>query len=327
MELLNVKDLTLSFCENGERQQVVEHVSFGVQQGEILGIVGESGSGKSMVVHCIMGLRKRDQVIDSGSVTFDGKELFSLTAEEMRGLQGQDMSIVFQEPMTTLNPVMKIGPQVEESLFIHQKELSAAERKARAIRAMKDVELPNAEELYNSYPHELSGGMRQRVMIASAIICNPKLLICDEPTTALDVTIQAQILDLINELKEKLGTSVMMITHDLGVIAEVADDVMVMYAGKVVEYGSADDIFESPKHPYTVGLMNCIPKLTDEDHTHLAVIKGMVPSFDQMPKGCAFCPRCAEARDICRERMPELTEVDGQKVRCFKYSKEWEDAR
>lgn len=219
MELLNVKDLTLSFCENGERQQVVEHVSFGVQQGEILGIVGESGSGKSMVVHCIMGLRKRDQVIDSGSVTFDGKELFSLTAEEMRGLQGQDMSIVFQEPMTSLNPVMKIGPQVEESLFIHQKELSAAERKARAIRAMKDVELPNAEELYHCYPHELSGGMRQRVMIASAIICNPKLLIADEATTALDVTIQAQILDLMRKIKKELNMSILLITHDLGVVA------------------------------------------------------------------------------------------------------------
>lgn len=162
--------------------------------------------------------------------------------------------------------------------------------------------------------------------MAIALASNPDILFADEPTTALDVTIQAQILDLINELKEKLGTSVMMITHDLGVIAEVADDVMVMYAGKVVEYGSADDIFESPKHPYTSGLMNCIPKLTDEDHTRLDVIKGMVPSFDQMPKGCAFCPRCSEAKDICRERMPELMDVNGHKVRCFKYSKEWEEA-
>ena len=199
--------------------------------------------------------------------------------------------------------------------------------KNKALKLMAEVGISEPRKRYRQYPFEFSGGMRQRIVIAIALAANPDILICDEPTTALDVTIQAQILDLINELKEKLGTSVMMITHDLGVIAEVADDVMVMYAGKVVEYGSADDIFESPKHPYTVGLMNCIPKLTDEDHTHLAVIKGMVPSFDQMPKGCAFCPRCAEARDICRERMPELTEVDGQKVRCFKYSKEWEDAR
>ena len=192
MELLNVKDLTLSFCENGNREQVVNHVSFAVQQGEILGIVGESGSGKSMVVHCVMGLHKRNQVIDSGSITFGGKELLSMTPEEVRMVQGQDMSIVFQEPMTSLNPVMKIGPQVEESLYIHHKEMSAAQRKALAIQAMKDVELPNAEELYHCYPHELSGGMRQRVMIASAIICSPRLLIADEATTALDVTIQAR---------------------------------------------------------------------------------------------------------------------------------------
>ena len=191
---------------------------------------------------------------------------------------------------------------------------------------LRKTGVPRVEHMMKEYPFQLSGGQRQRVMIAMALVCKPEILIADEPTTALDVTIQAQILDLINELKEKLGTSVMMITHDLGVIAEVADDVMVMYAGKVVEYGSADDIFESPKHPYTSGLMNCIPKLTDEDHTRLDVIKGMVPSFDQMPKGCAFCPRCSEAKDICRERMPELMDVNGHKVRCFKYSKEWEEA-
>ena len=190
---------------------------------------------------------------------------------------------------------------------------------------LKLVKIPLAEKRFNEYPHQLSGGMRQRVMIAMALSCNPKLLICDEPTTALDVTIQAQILDLINELKEKLGTSIMMITHDLGVIAEVADDVMVMYAGRVVEYGSADAIYESPKHPYTAGLMDCIPKLSDADDKRLSVIEGMVPSFDQMPKGCAFCPRCTEAKKICAEKVPELVEVDGQKVRCFKYTSEWED--
>lgn len=259
MELLNVKDLTLSFCENGERQQVVEHVSFGVQQGEILGIVGESGSGKSMVVHCIMGLRKRDQVIDSGSVTFDGKELFSLTAEEMRGLQGQDMSIVFQEPMTSLNPVMKIGPQVEESLFIHQKELSAAERKAKAIRAMKDVELPNAEELYHCYPHELSGGMRQRVMIASAIICNPKLLIADEATTALDVTIQAQIIRLLKRLNETTGMTILFISHNLRVVKEICSRAIVMKDGRIVEEGTIEEIFRAPKEDYTKNLIAAIP--------------------------------------------------------------------
>ena len=206
------------------------------------------------------------------------------------------------------------------------KDMDKNKAKERAIEMLKLVKIPLAEKRFNEYPHQLSGGMRQRVMIAMALSCNPKLLICDEPTTALDVTIQAQILDLINELKEKLGTSIMMITHDLGVIAEVADDVMVMYAGKIVEYGTADQIFETPMHPYTHGLMNCIPKLNDENETRLHVIPGMVPSPDRMPKGCAFCPRCSEAKKICEEKMPELMEVNGQKVRCFKYTSEWEGA-
>ena len=188
-----------------------------------------------------------------------------------------------------------------------------------------ESKVPAEERRFDEYPHQLSGGMRQRVMIAMALCCNPAMLICDEPTTALDVTIQAQILDLINELKEKTGTSVMMITHDLGVIAEVADDVMVMYAGKVVEHASCDQIFDKPMHPYTDGLMKCIPKLDDDDTKELSVIKGMVPSFDDMPAGCAFCPRCPQAREICRQKMPELVEAEGRKVRCFKYTKEWEE--
>ena len=263
--------------------------------------------------------------IVGGEIIYEGENLLNKSKDEMRKIRGGEIAMIFQEPMTSLNPVFTVGQQIMEALMLHT-DMDKAKAKERAIEMLKMVKIPLAEKRFNEYPHQLSGGMRQRVMIAMALSCNPKLLICDEPTTALDVTIQAQILDLINELKEKLGTSIMMITHDLGVIAEVADDVMVMYAGKIVEYGKADDIFESPKHPYTNGLMQCIPKLTDEDHTRLSVIPGMVPSFDQMPKGCAFCPRCSEAKKICEERMPELIKADGQMVRCFKYSDEWEDA-
>ena len=228
--------------------------------------------------------------------------------------------------MTSLNPVFTIGQQLIETLMLHE-DMTKKQAKERAIEMLKMVKIPLAEKRFHEYPHQLSGGMRQRVMIAMALCCNPELLICDEPTTALDVTIQAQILDLINELKEKTGTSVMMITHDLGVIAEIADDVMVMYAGKIVERATCDQIFEKPMHPYTYGLMQCIPKLDDDDTERLSVIEGMVPSFDDMPKGCAFCPRCKEAREICKQKMPELTEVEGRMVRCFKYTQEWgEDA-
>ncbi len=326
-KLLEVKNLKTYFYTDDGVVKSVDDVSFSVEKGKTLGIVGESGCGKSITSLSIMQLVETPPgKIVGGEILYQGENLLDKNKDQMRKIRGGEIAMIFQEPMTSLNPVFTVGKQIMEALMLHT-DLDKAQAKERAIEMLKLVKIPLPEKRFNEYPHQLSGGMRQRVMIAMALSCNPKLLICDEPTTALDVTIQAQILDLINELKEKLGTSVMMITHDLGVIAEVADDVMVMYAGKVVEYGSADDIFESPKHPYTVGLMNCIPKLTDDDHTHLAVIKGMVPSFDQMPKGCAFCPRCAEARDICRERMPELTEVDGQKVRCFKYSKEWEDAR
>ena len=263
------------------------------------------------------------KIVD-GEIIYEGEDLLKKNKEEMRKIRGGQIAMIFQEPMTSLNPVFTVGEQIMEALRIHT-DLDKHQAKERAIEMLKLVKIPLAEKRFNEYPHQLSGGMRQRVMIAMALSCNPKLLICDEPTTALDVTIQAQILDLINELKEKLGTSIMMITHDLGVIAEVADDVMVMYAGRVVEYGSADAIYESPKHPYTAGLMDCIPKLSDADDKRLSVIEGMVPSFDQMPKGCAFCPRCTEAKKICAEKVPELVEVDGQKVRCFKYTSEWED--
>ena len=302
-------------------------VSFFVEKGKTLGIVGESGCGKSITSLSIMGLVETPPgEIAGGEIIFEGEDLLKKNEKEMSKIRGKKIAMIFQEPMTSLNPVFTIGQQLIETLMLHE-DMTKKQAKERAIEMLKMVKIPLAEKRFHEYPHQLSGGMRQRVMIAMALCCNPELLICDEPTTALDVTIQAQILDLINELKEKTGTSVMMITHDLGVIAEIADDVMVMYAGKIVERATCDQIFEKPMHPYTYGLMQCIPKLDDDDTERLSVIEGMVPSFDDMPKGCAFCPRCKEAREICKQKMPELTEVEGRMVRCFKYTQEWgEDA-
>ena len=326
-DILQVKDLKKYYpIKGGGTVKAVDGISFSIKRGTTMGLVGESGCGKSITSLSIMQLVEIPPgKIESGEILYEGEDLLKKSKDEMRKIRGGEIAMIFQEPMTSLNPVFTVGQQIMEALTLHT-DLDKAAAKERAIEMLKLVKIPLPEKRFNEYPHQLSGGMRQRVMIAMALSCNPKLLICDEPTTALDVTIQAQILDLINELKEKLGTSIMMITHDLGVIAEVADDVMVMYAGKIVEYGDADEIFENPKHPYTHGLMGCIPKLTDEDHARLHVIDGMVPSFDDMPKGCAFCPRCTEAKDICRERMPELVDVNGQKVRCFKYTSEWEEA-
>ena len=325
--LLQVKNLKTYFFTDGGVVKSVDDVSFNVKPGKTLGVVGESGCGKSITSLSIMQLVETPpgKIVD-GQIIYNGENLLDKDKDEMRKIRGGEIAMIFQEPMTSLNPVFTVGQQIMEALMIHT-DMDKTKAKERAIEMLKLVRIPLAEKRFNEYPHQLSGGMRQRVMIAMALSCNPKLLICDEPTTALDVTIQAQILDLINELKEKLGTSIMMITHDLGVIAEVADDVMVMYAGKIVEYGTADQIFETPMHPYTHGLMNCIPKLNDDNETRLHVIPGMVPSPDRMPKGCAFCPRCSEAKKICEEKMPELIEIDGQKVRCFKYTSEWEEAK
>lgn len=323
--LLEVKDLHTSFFTESGEVKAVNGVSFTLKPGEVMGIVGESGSGKSVTAYSIMQILADTGRIVGGQVLYRGQDLAQFDRKQMAGFRGKCCSIIFQDPMTSLNPVFTVGSQIMEAIRLHTKK-TKEEAKVRAAEMLELVGVNEPERRLKQYPHELSGGMRQRVMIAMALSCNPELLICDEPTTALDVTIQAQILDLINELKDKLGTSIMMITHDLGVIAEVADDVMVMYAGKIVEYASADEIFEHPMHPYTHGLMNCIPKLTDETQ-RLQVIKGMVPSFDEMPKGCAFCPRCEEARQICREKMPDIADSgDGHQVRCFKYTKEWEES-
>lgn len=323
-KILQVKNLKTYFHTEAGLVKAVNDVSFDVEKGKTLGIVGESGCGKSMTSLSIMRLIEKPGQIEGGEILLEGKDIVKMSEDEMRKIRGKKIAMIFQEPMTSLNPVFTIGQQLIEALLLHE-NMTKKEAKERAIEMLKLVKIPLAERRFDEYPHQLSGGMRQRVMIAMALCCNPELLICDEPTTALDVTIQAQILDLINELKEKTGTSVMMITHDLGVIAEVADDVMVMYAGQVVEKASCDQIFDQPLHPYTDGLMKCIPKLDDDDTKELSVIKGMVPSFDDMPVGCAFCPRCPEAREICRCKMPDLMDVEGRKVRCFKYTKEWEE--
>ena len=301
--ILQVKNLKTYFHTEAGLVKAVNDVSFDVEKGKTLGIVGESGCGKSMTSLSIM--RK-------------------MSEDEMRKIRGKKIAMIFQEPMTSLNPVFTIGQQLIEALLLHE-NMTKKEAKERAIEMLKLVKIPLAERRFDEYPHQLSGGMRQRVMIAMALCCNPELLICDEPTTALDVTIQAQILDLLRNLKDRINSSIMLITHDLGVIAEMADYVVVMYAGRVVEKASCDQIFDQPLHPYTDGLMKCIPKLDDDDTKELSVIKGMVPSFDDMPAGCTFCPRCPEAREICRCKMPDLVDVDDRKVRCFKYTKEWEE--
>ena len=325
-KLLEVQGLKTWFHTDAGLSRAVNDVSFFVEKGKTLVIVGESGCGKSITSLSIMGLVQTPPgEIAGGKILFEGEDLLEKTEEEMRSIRGKKIAMIFQEPMTSLNPVFTIGQQLIETLMLHE-NLTKQQAREKGIEMLKLVKIPLAEKRFDEYPHQLSGGMRQRVMIAMALCCSPKLLICDEPTTALDVTIQAQILELINELKEQTGTSVMMITHDLGVIAEVADNVMVMYAGKVVEHATCDQIFEKPMHPYTYGLMNCIPKLDDDDTKELSVIEGMVPSFDDMPKGCAFCPRCPEAMDICREKMPKLSEAEGRMVRCFKYTEEWEES-
>lgn len=323
--ILQVEDLKTFFHTDGGLVKAVNGVSFKIEKGKTLGIVGESGCGKSITSLSIMGLLEIPPAeIAGGRIIFEGEDLLKKNEEEMRKIRGRKIAMIFQEPMTSLNPVYTVGQQIMEAILLHE-NVTKREAKKRGIEMLNMVRIPLPEKRFDEYPHQLSGGMRQRVMIAMALCCNPELLICDEPTTALDVTIQAQILELINHLKKVTGTSVMMITHDLGVIAEVADDVMVMYAGRVVEHATCDQIFEKQMHPYTHGLMNCIPRLDGDDSKELSVIKGMVPSFDEMPAGCAFCPRCPEARDICAARMPDLIEVEGRRVRCFKYMPQWNE--
>ncbi|TDT57239.1 ABC transporter ATP-binding protein [Fonticella tunisiensis] len=316
--LLQVKNLKTQFKVKGGVVNAVDGVDFEIDRGEVVSIVGESGSGKSVTSLSIMGLipNPPGKVID-GEILFKGEDLLKKTKKELQNIRGNEISMIFQEPMTSLNPVFTIGKQISEALIKH-KNMSREEALKKSIEMLELVGIPSPEKRVKDYPHQLSGGMRQRVMIAMALACGPELLIADEPTTALDVTIQAQILDLMLKLKDKLGTSILLITHDLGVVAEVSDRVVVMYCGKVVEKGTVMEIFERPLHPYTEGLLLSIPRV-DEKHDKLFMIPGVVPNPLNMPKGCAFADRCHRCEEICKKEVPPLVEYEGRQVRCFRY--------
>jgi peptide/nickel transport system ATP-binding protein len=310
--LLAVEDLRTYFFTRDGVVRAVDGVSYSVRAGETLAVVGESGCGKSVTALSILRLiASPPGRIVGGSIRFQGGNLLEFSDAEMRAIRGNEISMIFQEPMTSLNPVLTIGRQIAETLMLHQR-LDSKAATARAVEMLKLVHIPEAERRVKQYPHQLSGGMRQRVMIAMALACNPKLLIADEPTTALDVTIQAQILDLMRELKAKIGAAIILITHDLGVVAEMAERVVVMYAGRKVEEAPVDSLFSAPQHPYTKGLLNSVPQLgeTLKDHPRerLVEIPGMVPSLRSEIVGCAFAPRCPLATDRCREEAPALEE-------------------
>lgn len=305
-KILEVKNLQTSFFTEDGEVRAVDDVSFSVYKGKTLGIVGESGCGKSVTSLSIMRLIPTPPVkIVGGEILYSGKNLLNLSVAEMRKIRGNDISMIFQEPMTSLNPVFTIGNQIAETVILHQ-GLSGKEARNKSIEMLKLVGIPAPEKRVDEYPHQLSGGMRQRVMIAMALSCNPSVLIADEPTTALDVTIQAQILDLLLDLQQKVGMGLILITHDLGVVAEVADEVVVMYAGRVVEQGQVEDIFRAPKMPYTRGLLNSIPSLAKK---RLETIPGIVPNLLHLPVGCRFQERCGYVIDECRAKEPELRRI------------------
>ncbi|WP_066176250.1 ABC transporter ATP-binding protein [Bacillus marinisedimentorum] len=323
-KLLEVNDLQVCF-ENKKKQKtcIVEGIGFSVEQGKTLCLVGESGCGKSLTSLSVMGLLPDSGKVTRGEILLNGENLAEKSKKEMSKIRGNNISMIFQEPMTSLNPVHKVGDQIAEAVIRHQ-NVSKKEAKVRAVDALRDVGIPSPEERYHAYPHELSGGMRQRVMIAIALSCNPDLLIADEPTTALDVTIQAQILDLMKDLQKERDMGIIMITHDLAVVSEMADDILVMYAGKAVEKSTSDALFENPLHPYTQGLMQCIPDVDGEQKEELFVIKGTVPSPDKMPAGCRFADRCPFAKEMCRNEAPPHVQYNSeQSVSCWKYTEKW----
>ncbi|MCR4606356.1 MAG: ABC transporter ATP-binding protein [Oscillospiraceae bacterium] len=304
--LVDIKNERLSFFTPAGEVKALNDVSLYLEDGEVLGIVGESGSGKSVTSYSIMGITADPGRIIGGTVEFNGHHIEKLSEKEMRKIRGKEVSMIFQDPMTSLNPVYTIGNQIEEAILLHT-DKSKAEARERAVELLRLVGINEPEKRIKQYPHELSGGMRQRVMIAIALACEPKLLIADEPTTALDVTIQAQILELIMELKEKLGMAVILITHDLGIVSSMCDRIAVMYAGKVIECGSTDDIFYTPKHEYTRGLLRSVPRLDEKESQRLVAIEGTPVDMLNPPAGCPFAPRCPKCMKICLREMPPYT--------------------
>lgn len=316
--ILQVKDLHVSFSVHGGEVKAVRGVSFEVGKGETVAIVGESGSGKSVTAQTLMRLiPSPPSIIKQGEIIFQGKNLLNYSDKEMEAIRGKDMGMIFQDPMTSLNPTIRVGKQITEGLIKHQ-GLSQAEAKARAIEMLKLVGIKNAEVRFNQYPHEFSGGMRQRVMIAIALACRPSLLIADEPTTALDVTIQAQIINVMKDMQKRLGTSIIMITHDLGVVAGMCDRVIVMYAGEVVETGTKWEIFKNPQHPYTRGLLRSMPRLDQKKDEPLIPIVGTPPDLISPPQGCPFAARCEHAMKVCGPMNPAETNFsETHKARCW----------
>ncbi len=318
--MLEVKNLKTGFDIDGEIYHAVDDVSFSVKSGQIIGVVGESGCGKSVMSLSVMQLLPKGiGKITGGEIKFEGKNIENYSSDDMNKIRGKDISMIFQEPMTSLNPVFTIGSQIQEIILNHSK-ISKAEAKSKAIDLLKQVGIPRADQIVDEYPHQLSGGMRQRVMIAIAIACQPKLLIADEPTTALDVTVQAQILDLLKTIQAKNDMSIVLITHDLGVVAEMCDEVIIMYAGKIVERTNVDNLFHNPQHPYTKLLMASIPRI-DEEVEKLTTIQGIVPSLKNMPQiGCRFVDRCPSAMPDCSKVTPQLSFIgEGHEVSCLLY--------
>jgi oligopeptide/dipeptide ABC transporter ATP-binding protein len=322
--LLEVKNLKTSFFSDGKETPAVDGVSFELKKGETLGIVGESGSGKSVTSLSILQLiQKPHGKIINGEILFKGQNLLELNDKQIRKIRGKHISMIFQEPMTSLNPVFTVGNQIMEVMTLHH-GVSMKEAKTQAINMLELVGIPSPEKRFMQYPHQLSGGMRQRVMIAMALACNPDLLIADEPTTALDVTTQAQILDLMNNLKKQFDTSILLITHDLGVVSEAADKVAVMYLGRIVEYTDVDTFFEEPKHPYSQGLLKSIPSLSNRVE-RLTPIQGQVPHPSAITQGCRFAGRCEHVHEMCLREEPPLLSLSEHQVRCWMYSESWND--